>query len=132
MMRIDGNKDKLCLLDTCIISKILENHNSERSKFFEIILNSDSPSFPCVAIWSIFELRQKQKLYERFIEFFSIIPMFILKTPDHILLDEYDNYPFHKKVDPILFRFSFFKPQVDSLKNVLTKLFLLPEIKQAE
>ncbi|MDP2301652.1 MAG: hypothetical protein Q8N03_04410 [Ignavibacteria bacterium] len=132
MIKENGKEYKLCLLDTCIISRIVASNNSERQKFFEIILNRNSPSHPCVAIWTIFELRSKQILYEKFVEFFSIIPLFILKTPDHILLDEYENYPFYKNIDPILFAFSFLKPEKDSLKNVLTKLFCLPEIIQAE
>lgn len=132
MIKKNEKEFKLCLLDTCIISRIIESNNSERQKFFEIILNSNSPSHPCIAIWTIFELRSKQILYEKFIEFFSVIPLFILKTPDNVLNDEYDNYPFYKNIDPVLFAFSFLKQEKDSLKNVLTKLFSLPEIIQAE
>lgn len=132
MIKIREEEYKLYLLDTCIISKILENNNSERNKFLGIMLNKYPQFYPCVTIWSIFELRSKLKLYNKFIDLFSLIPIFILKTPDHILQDEYDNYPFYKQVDPVLFAFSFVKPKEESLKNVLTKLFSLPEIIKAE
>lgn len=132
MVEVDGTKYKLGLLDTCIISKILENSNSEQNVFIDKFIGEKPATIPCITIWSILELRQRKEIYLKFIDLFSIIPFCIMKTPDHILKDEYENYPYINKVDPILFTFSFVRSEEESLKNVLSKFFTRHEIKQAE
>lgn len=132
MREINGTKYKLGLLDTCILSEILENLNSERDSFFKKFISTTPIVIPCITAWSIFELRPKPKLYKKFIELFSVIPFCLLKTPDHLLRDEYKFYPNYTKIDPVLFTFSIAKPTTESLTTFLKKIFSNPEVKEAE
>ncbi len=132
MIEMNGSKYNLGLLDTCILSDILENKNSEMKTFFDRFINNQPTIIPCVTIWSILELRQKEKVYEKFIEFFSIVPFFILKTPELLLDDEFSFYPYYNKINPILFTFSVLKPESDSLKVFLNRIFTNPVVIKAE
>lgn len=63
---------------------------------------------------------------------FSVIPFCLLKTPDHLLSDEYKFYPNYTKIDPVLFTFSIANPIAESLAAFLKKIFSNPEVKEAE
>jgi hypothetical protein len=132
MIQINGKNYRYGLLDTCILGNILENKQGERVIFIEKFIKSEPLIIPCVSIWSVLELRQKRELYQEFLELFSFIPFSILKTADQILRDEIENYPNPNLVDPLLFSFSFFKKEDESLKNVFSKLFNNPVIIEAE
>jgi len=132
MVEINNNKYKLGLLDTCIISQILSNPLSEMQAFFKKITESDSMILPCVTMWSVLELRSRVEHYQKFIEFFSVIPFCMLKTPDAILADEFMHYPYWNKIDPILFAFSLLRPKEESLEYFLNKIFSQHEVISAE
>lgn len=132
MIKINNNNYKLGLLDTCIISEILNNTLDEMQSFFSKITKSDSMILPCVTMWSVLELRSRVEHYQKFIEFFSVIPFCMLKTPDAILNDEFQHYPYWNKVDPILFSFSMLRPKEESLEYFLNKIFSQPEVISAE
>lgn len=132
MKDFNGTSYRLGLLDTCILGKILSRPDDERQGFFNLFFDPKPFIVPCVTIWSVLELRQKQELYNTFIEFFSLIPFCMLKTPDLLLEDEYKYYPFFNKIDPVLFTFSLFKPKTESLNVFLHKVFSNREVIQAE
>ncbi|MCJ7647684.1 MAG: hypothetical protein MUP85_03630 [Candidatus Lokiarchaeota archaeon] len=132
MIEMNGTSYRLGLLDTCILSKILTSPDYERQGFFKLFFDPSPIIIPCVTIWSVLELRQKSELYKNFIDFFSVIPFSMLKTPDLLLADEYKHYPFFNKIDPILFTFSMLKPKSESLTLFLNKVFSNKEVKRAE
>lgn len=132
MIKINNNNYKLGLLDTCIISDILNNSLNEMHSFFNKITKSDSMILPCVTMWSVLELRSRIEQYQKFVKFFSIIPFCMLKTPDAILNDEFQYYPYWNKVDPILFSFSILRPKEESLEYFLKRIFSQNEVKSGE
>lgn len=132
MITINNNNYKLGLVDTCILSRILNNPNSEMKSFMNKITNSDSMILPCITIWSVLELRARKENFQKFIDFFSIIPFCMLKTPDAILNEEFQNYPYWNKVDPILFSFSMFRPENESLEYFLNQIFSKKEVISSE
>lgn len=132
MIEINDTKYRLGLLDTCVLSRILRNENNERENYFNLISKEDPFIVPSISAWSIFELRARKELYEKFIDFFSILPFCLLKTSDHLLKEEYENYPYFNKIDPILFKFSPLKAENESLKELLKLIFNKKEIKEAE
>ena len=132
MIEINNNSYKLGLLDTCIISEILNNPLDEMQSFFKKITETDSMILPCITMWSVLELRSRVELYQKFKEFFSVIPFCMLKTPDAILNDEFNNYPYWNKINPILFSFSMLRPKEESLEYFLKKIFSQPEVISAE
>ena len=129
---MNGTNYRLGLLDTCILGKILSNPDYERQGLFKLFFDPSPIIIPCVTIWSILELRQKSILYKKFIEFFSVIPFCMLKTPELILQDEFKYYPFINKIDPILFTFSMLRPKSESLTSFLQRVFSNKEVRRAE
>lgn len=132
MIEINGTKYKLGLIDTCIFGRILKNENGERDQFFRIFFNDQITIAPCTSIWSILELRQKRELYDLFIEFFSVIPLCLLKTPLELLKEEIEIYPNYKSIDPILFTFSLVRDKSESISNLMDLVFNKPEVQESE
>ncbi len=105
MKNINGTEYKLCLLDTCVLSELLKNPEKERKNFIKLFL--DNYYVPCISIWSILEIRQAKKLFNQFLDFFSIFPFLLTKSSIDIFKDEIENYPKYNEIDPILSIFSF-------------------------
>ncbi len=101
---IKGTEYKLCLLDSCIISEILKNRKEEGKNFVQLFLQNHY--VPCISIWSILELRKSRNLFNQFLDFLSIFPFFLTKSPIDIFTDEIKFYPQSSKVEPILSVFS--------------------------
>lgn len=123
MININGTTYKLGLLDTCVIGRILLNSKHERDNFFNIVFNKNITIIPCITIWTILELRRKPELYKIFLDFFSVFPFCLIKTPDLILSEEFKFYPDFTKVDPILFTFSSVRKPDESLEKFLEMVF---------
>ncbi len=68
----------LCLLDTNAISEILKNPKVEGKGYFEKF--SPSTHVPCFTIYNLIELRRNQNVYQKFLDFFSLYPIFLIKT----------------------------------------------------
>ncbi|MDA3884703.1 MAG: DUF3795 domain-containing protein [Candidatus Delongbacteria bacterium] len=80
-----GNKYNLCMLDTNALSEILKYPLVE-GKGFRDSFPPDSYA-PCFSVYSLIELRRNEDVYNRFIDFFSIYPIFMLK-PKSLILEE--------------------------------------------
>jgi len=126
-----GKEYSLCLLDTNAISEILKNPNNEGKGFIE---KFPPLSFvPCFTIYNVIELRRITKLYEKFLDFFSIYPIFIVKPQSMILDQEIVNYGKNSKVSILLNAFS--KKGDNPSYNIIIffdKLFNNTQIKKIE
>ncbi len=131
MITLNGNEYKLCLIDTNVVSEIIKHPDTIGQRYFEKM--NPGKYIPCFSLFTILELRQTEKVYNSFLEIFSIIPCFILKSLDQLFQDELDNYPDSDKVSPILVSC----PRVLASKGLklgelLELAFCQPKLRQAE
>lgn len=84
---LNGNRYQLCLLDTNVISEIVKNKNNMARNFIKNIV-LDENYVPCFCIESILEIRKKAEVYDKFLEIFSVIPIFLLKQYGSLINQE--------------------------------------------
>jgi hypothetical protein len=131
MITLNGNEYKLCLIDTNVVSEIIKHPNTIGRRYFEAL--NPGIYIPCFSLFTILELRQTKKVYNSFLEIFSIIPCIILKSLDQLFQDELDNYPDSDKVSPILVSCpGVLAPKGLKLGEILELAFSKPELRQAE
>jgi hypothetical protein len=127
MKELNGIKYKLMLIDTGVVSKIIKNPDSERNKLTKIIISQNA--IPCFSIFPIYELRKRPELYAIFLEIFSLVPFFLLKTSEMLFDEELNRYPHPTDVEPIAFTFTFVnKDPLGQLKNFMSRLFSDPGV----
>jgi hypothetical protein len=130
-IELNDTKYELALLDTGVISELLKNRNEERLALTRLMIGR--PMIPCISIWSVLELREREDLYQLFIELFSVVPFILVRDPINLLEDEIANYPDPSSVEPVAFAFSMFNPDPEADLNVfMAKLFSHPEVKKSE
>lgn len=89
---------KICQVDTCVISDVLEN---------EIALNSfkkfivESNSLIGLSVYAFYELSKSEKIYNKFKIIFPPKRIVLLKTSSMLLEDEMEAYLSLKKIEPI-------------------------------
>ena len=105
---------KFCLLDTNILSEITKNKQNELNNYISKFITKQY--LPCIAIWSILELRKNPEIYNSFINVFSFFPFCILKPYYFLIKEEMDYYPNFKKIKPTIFEYNPLKH--DSLHNI--------------
>lgn len=99
--------------------------------FFETM--NPSKYIPCFSLFTILELRQRDDVYKRFLETFSLFPCFILKGLDQLFQDELDSYPNSNKVTPILVSYpGVLAPNSQKLTDLLNLAFSTPETREHE
>jgi len=131
MRKVNGHSYKLVLLDTNVVSEILKNPKTTGKDFLQFSLTDSI--VPCISIWTILEIRRKQALYEVFLEFFSVFPFFLTRTPLHVLEDEMKEYPNYHQVEPIQFSFSLLRKDKNAqLQNFMRNLFDNDDVKNSE
>jgi hypothetical protein len=131
MRDINGTLYKLGLIDTGIISELVNNHYDERNSLVKLMISE--PILPCISIWSILEIRERIDIYDTFLELFSLVPFLLIESPYHILQDEIKNYPDPTKVDPVATAFSMFAEDPNTkVIPWMTRLFSQPKVKEAE
>lgn len=131
MIILNGNEYKLCLIDTNVVSEIIKRPDTIGRRYFETL--DPGKYISCFSLFTILELRQTKKVYNSFLEIFSIIPCFILKSLDQLFQDELDNYPDSDKVDPVLVSCpGVLAPKGQKLGELLELAFSKPELRQAE
>lgn len=130
-INLNGKYYQLCLLDTGIISEILKNKNSELNIFVKDMTENDL--LPCITLWNILEIRNREDIYSKFLDIFSIIPLVLLKDSYNIFLDEIDKYPDPSKINPIVHSFSMFNNDKSThLKPFLNTIFENKNISESE
>lgn len=131
MRKINNEIFRFWLLDTCVISEIIKYPTQTGQKFLQFMVNTKA--IPCIAIWSILELRKAISLYERFLELFSIVPFSLLKTPDDLLKSELMAYPNPDHVEPIIYSFTPLNQNpLGHLRRFMENLFSQADIQVAE
>lgn len=85
-----GKQYRLALFDTNVLSEATKRREV-RERLFEY-LNSNQ-TLPAVSIWSMLELRQRPRLWKRFLSQFRDVPLVLFKTPHDVFEEERKNYP---------------------------------------
>jgi hypothetical protein len=102
MIELNGNKYRLCLIDTNAISEMVKNPTVE-FKNFNIWALSQKPSYiPSFSLLSIMEMRQKQEVYLKFLSIFGLWPCIILKSEEQLFNEELSSYPNPSAINPVL------------------------------
>lgn len=131
MRKLNERSYKLALLDTNIVSEILKNPKTIGKDFLQFILSGSVA--PCISIWTILEIRRIQAIYDSFLDFFSVFPFFLTRTPLHVFEDEMKQYPNCHQVEPIQFSFSLLNKDKNAhLRNFMNNLFDDDDVKNSE
>ncbi len=119
------------MLDTNAISEILKNKNFEVKHFIEKFPPSEYA--PCFSFYNLIEVRRSKDVYQNFLSFFSIYPIFLLKTQSMIFNEEILKYNNNQDIN-ILFNAFSPKGENDSynLKLFIDTLFMNSELKNIE
>lgn len=86
-MKIGNNDYKTILLDTNAIREIVTNENNSGKGFLENFMASGK-YVPCISLNNVIELKPYADLYDKFIDYFSLMPCFILYPVRSILAKE--------------------------------------------
>ena len=127
----NGTQYNLCLLDTNIISEIVKNNRGELRGFLDKF--PPSTHVISVTIYSLIELRRNSKVFEKFLDVFSVIPFIILKPFYQLFENERDLYDVNENPQPILAVITMVNqdPRLH-LRNFILELFKDKEILEAE
>lgn len=88
-MVIGSNDYKLILLDTNAIREIVTNTNFSGKGFLQRFFAQKSTLYaPCFSIYNVIELMPYQDIYERFLDFFSLVPCFMIFPVKNIFQKE--------------------------------------------
>lgn len=126
-----GREYRLCLLDTNALS-VLVNRPKEVGRGFLEKFPPDS-WVPCWTLYNLIELRQASHAYQRWLDFFSVYPSFVLKRWETLVCGEVANYESGANVSPLLSGFSSNRtPSKSSLREFINHLFSDPELRKIE
>ncbi len=126
----DSKSYDLCLLDTNIISEMLNNHQDELKSFLEKF--GPTKYAPCFTIYNIIELHRREDLYKKFLNFFSIYPCFLLKPYNVLFEEELESYSEDYSISPLLKSYSPLKKyNIDQFESFLKYVFSKNNIKQS-
>ncbi len=120
-----GNEYKLVLLDTNILSEILKHPDVEGRGYLRLF--PPSSYAPCFSFLSLIEMRRRTDVFEKFVSFFSLCPIFLLKTFQQILDEERKANGEVSLVQPLLQAFSPLGVNESySIKHFTAKMFSDP------
>lgn len=91
-MKIGQNTYKLILLDTNALREIVTNTNLSGKGFLQNFFTGESSYAPCFSIYNVIELMPYKDIYEKFLEYFSIIPCLMTFPVKSIFQAEVDCY----------------------------------------
>lgn len=91
-IKIGQNTYKLILLDTNALREIVTNTNLSGKGFLQTFFTGESSYAPCFSIYNVIELMPYEDIYEKFLEFFSIIPCLMTFPAKSIFQMEVDCY----------------------------------------
>jgi len=86
-MKIGNNTYKIILLDTNAIREIVTNENKSGKGFLENFI-AFGKYVPCISLYNVIELKPYNDIYNKFIDYFSLIPCFIIYPVKSILAKE--------------------------------------------
>lgn len=91
-MKIGSNEYKLIFLDSNALREITNNTFSSGKGFINKFMNESNMYIPCFSIYNVMELKPNEEGFQKFIDFFSIIPCFMFFSAKTILQEEYKCY----------------------------------------
>lgn len=129
---VDGRRYEIWALDTNIVSEMVKKPMEELRTV--LLWSIENYAILGISIWTILELRQRQDIYNLFIEKFSHIPFNILKSPTNLFADEIKSYPDTFSINPTIYPFNPFseKKSENDLNVLMTNIFNNPIVKKAE
>lgn len=95
-MIIGQNEYKLVFLDTNAIREVITNTKGSGKGFLTKFFDGSNNFVACFSIYNVIELMPYADLYEKFLDFFSIMPCFLVMTTRSVLFQEY-SYAISKK-----------------------------------
>jgi len=117
-----GNKYQLCMLDTNILSEILKHPEVEGKGFIKKFRPRQYA--PCFSIYNLIEIRRRKDIYNKFIDFFSKYPCFLLKPFQLLFEDELKSYHNTDEISALFNSFSHFgNTDSHNTKKFLEELF---------
>jgi len=131
MFKLGKNEYKLCCLDTNALARIVEEPRIYGRGF--ITVYPPDQAIPCFSPYSLFELRARREIFDKFVKFFALYPCMVLKNEEQLFNDELASYPDPSGVIPVLLGFSAFnKSRGCDLESLLSRSFNCPDILQRE
>ena len=122
MIELNGKNYKICLIDTNVISEMIIRPDPFLKNYLNTMRYQEY--IPGFSIFTILELRKIDRIYNIFLDLFSVFPCFILKNLDLLYDNEVKEYPESSKVSPILFSAPGLLANKEFyLRNVLERLF---------
>ena len=100
MIELNGNKYKLCLFDTNVLSDFLINPKDwigYLGRKFDI-----SQTVICYSVFTLSELYRRQELFEKYIDFFATFPSTLLDGHESIFQKEIEKYKSRERPNPIV------------------------------
>jgi hypothetical protein len=100
MITISGTRYSLAQLDTNVLSEMLKHPRREFRHFFERFFVRQY--VPCVSGFTLLEIMDAPPIYDIFLDYFSTLPIVILKGYEQLLEDEISAYPDPSCIVPAL------------------------------
>lgn len=129
-MLINGTDYKLIFLDSNAIREITNNTFSSGKGFLENYLAKDIPYIPCFSIYNVIELKPNIEGFQKFIDYFNIVPCLMFYFSRTIIQEEVNYYlnnePF-MITNKIMYSFSLLNKQGNYsfsfiINEILTKM----------
>lgn len=131
MIDIEGTNYKLMLIDTNVIREVVKNNMRERETLLDIMACENV--LPCISIISLFEIRKRPDIFDRFLDVFSVVPFLLIKPQNQVFEEELREYPNPKAKSIIAFSFSPFNLDPNANTKVfLSKLFSERDVVRVE
>lgn len=127
MLEINGRQYRLAQLDTNVLSEMVKRPGREFANFVSRFFAKQYA--PCASVFSVLELKDAGRVYERFLDYFSTIPLILLKGHEELLKEEIEQYPNEAEITaPNVTTFSFPIPEGSTRRAELEQLFEMEEI----
>lgn len=88
----------MILLDTNAIREIVTNSNMSGKGYLTRFHLYNNNYAPCFSIYNVIELKPYEDIYEKFLEFFSLIPCLMFYPYKEVILNEYNAYISNKEL----------------------------------
>lgn len=92
MYKFGNTEYKLLFLDTNAIREIVLDQNNARKGFFKLAFEGPVKCASCFSFYNVIELMPYQDIFQKFLEFFSVIPCLMIFPEKSILNREYMQY----------------------------------------
>lgn len=130
-LRIGDNVYRLCGIDTNVISEVVKRPRDVLPALLDRV--GPAKHLLCLSPYSLFELRRRPDVYEKFLDLFDVWPCALLKNEEQLFEDEWAAYPNADIADPTIFGFSALnRRRGTNLRNLSGIVFDLPDVAKRE